>query len=91
MYKPKSYARLMEYATTLRALHDRRGGRTCPSHQTNFLVRRIVVRLDNLLEHAYLIGHDEGFVDGKGEGIMEGKDEANCHRVKDEEWEYALQ
>ena len=96
MYRPKNYARCMAYASALRELADRPTGLlvaasltpavTLAARRERF-VQRVVARLNDLAEVAYLIGHDEGYVDGKAEGVMEGKDEANCHSMKDEEWE----
>ena len=97
MYKPKNYGRCMEYANTLRELADRpmwglvpaRGKRTLAYRVgvvQQFILRRLFTRFNGLIEHAYLIGHDEGYVDGMTEGRKEGRDEANCHSMKDEEW-----
>lgn len=90
----------MEYATALRELADRpiwpivefssmAWAFKCARRQER-LVHRVVARLDNLVERTYLVGRDEGYGEGRQDGIREGKDEANCHRIKDEEWEHAL-
>lgn len=93
MYRPKTYLRVMEFANALRTLLE------CVSPswpnievaiQRPKTLLRTIARFDNLVERAYLVGHGEGFVEGKIEGIMEGKDEALCHHAKDEEWEHAL-
>ena len=87
----------MEYANALRELADRPTGllvaaRWIPAAtlaaRRERLVLRTVVRLGNLIEHAYLIGHDEGFVEGKVEGTVEGRDEVLCNRQTNEEWEH---
>jgi len=100
MYRPETYARLMEYATRLRAIADRPMWGLVPPRGPKSLawrvgviqqaiLRRLFSRFDNLVEHAYLVGHEEGYIDGKVEGITEGEDEANCHPLSDDEWEHA--
>lgn len=75
MYRPRTYERLMAYAAALRVITDHpiwglvpsRGKRTfayrVAVHQERFL-RRLFARYDDLVEHVYLLGHDEGYREG---------------------------
>lgn len=83
MYKPKTYIRVMEFATALRA-------KGIVSRRKPLLLWRVIARFDNLVEQAYEVGHDEGYSEGMRDGRQEGKEEAGCRRMKDEEWEHRV-
>ncbi len=81
MYRPKTYIRVMEFATALRTVGARRLSRRA------YLFVRILHLFDSLVERAYEVGHDEGYREGWDDGRRESKEEAGCHHAKDEEWE----
>ena len=98
MYNPRTYERAMTFGTELRAVADRLVWRFVGSRekQTFFyrvavhqegLIRRLFARFDNLVEQAYLIGHDEGYREGHAEGETEARAQMSCHHESDEEWE----
>mgnify|MGYP000202873070 CR=1 FL=1 len=62
MYEPKTYERLVVYATALRAILNGRG-----RSRTGYTVYRTAARFEALVEHAYLVGIEEGYREGEND------------------------
>jgi len=62
MYEPKTYERLVVYATALRAILNG------PSRsRTGYMVYKAAARFEVLVEQAYLVGVEEGYREGEND------------------------